>query len=488
MTANLSAALTRQVGAVSERVRTFGDALQRLSDRLSALFPGSSTGEVSAAPSGTGGGLASAAGVVNVFVTNGTDHPVPVTQIGSSGGSGTGAAGGVGSFLGNLFGGLAGAFVGALAAPFLGPIVIGEMIVLVGMAIGLAGEISGVLRVAERIIGAGGIRGIVDALGAIVNNLFTQLTAAGIFPITRLVATVLLLLETAIRIVIYYAGVLINWVVQLLDALNSWLGRFITALGHWVSSLLDNLVVYLGRLWDYLLAIMRQGIIDVMHRVVQGLVEAIGMLVLRLQAVGEFIADAIKFALLEGVNALIGAINRLIDGINAIGGHLGISPMAHLATVANPAPTPLSGRLTAADAAAEALGRSVADRLFPTAGATPTRPTLEVPDFTSPGLHLPAFPEDPGSFLERIFGTSDSATRPSTETATPTDATARSSAASAEPITVAGGIHVTIQTQTLDQNNAEATGRAVAGQIYDELRRLIELERFRHGLPTTHIA
>src|SRR5262245_59925123 len=129
LTANLAQTVDQNMRAVTDRVRTFGEALERFSDRLSSMFPsgGAAPAPAAAAAGASGGSGAPAAsgGVMLVRVVNETNSPVPVnvvTQTRQQPGGLAGVLGGIGGF----FGGLIGGFVGGLAAPFMLPILAAE--------------------------------------------------------------------------------------------------------------------------------------------------------------------------------------------------------------------------------------------------------------------------------------------------------------------------------------------------------------------------
>lgn len=52
------------------------------------------------------------------------------------------------------------------------------------------------------------------------------------------------------------------------------------------------------------------------------------------------------------------------------------------------------------------------------------------------------------------------------------------------PVTLNGGISVTVNAGTVDAEHADEVARQIAGRVLDELHRLAEVERFSRGLPT----
>jgi hypothetical protein len=83
-------------------------------------------------------------------------------------------------------------------------------------------------------------------------------------------------------------------------------------------------------------------------------------------------------------------------------------------------------------------------------------------------------PSAPASLVERIVS--------------PAEPPPPAPAAAGGPLTVNGGVNVSVSAQTIDVDNAEATARIIAAQVADEIDRLTERDRFRRGLPTTSTA
>ncbi len=93
-----------------------------------------------------------------------------------------------------------------------------------------------------------------------------------------------------------------------------------------------------------------------------------------------------------------------------------------------------------------------------------------MPGFSAPELQLPEFPEITPQLQRLLTG----------QPPAPSPAPAQPPAAS--PLTLNGGVHVSITAESLDREHADETARQLARGMLDELRRLAERERFRVGL------
>jgi hypothetical protein len=96
-------------------------------------------------------------------------------------------------------------------------------------------------------------RELVTGVRDLVLLLFNELHRAGIFPVSRLIASLPILIDTGIRLVLTYIQPLLTWVSWLVEALLTWLGEFISRLGVWLQGVLNALPVFLRDLIGYLI-------------------------------------------------------------------------------------------------------------------------------------------------------------------------------------------------------------------------------------------
>jgi hypothetical protein len=482
--ATFATAIQERSQQLQEKIGSFSTALESFADRLSAVIAGM-TATVPAGPA-----AAPTAGVQLVRVVNGQGEPIPVRVIGgggeerrSGGGFFSSLLGGIGAFIGGIFGGF--------AAPLTGVVVGAELVAALGEAIPLVIQ-------ARRLVGdvREFARELVTGVRELVLLLFNELHRAGIFPVSRLIASLLILIDTGIRLVLTYIQPLLNWVSRLVEALLTWLGAFIGRLGVWLQGVLNALPDFLQKLIGYLIeTALRPALRIILENDIR-------------PAVGLIVKDAIR-ALVEGLTTVFTGLGTvIIETLKwgaawigyAIANVLNYLPGVDIDTEE---PKPLGDRLSQglkeAFANSRELGRILAQALLgpaptgstpaitptgPAAGPT-TAPRLRLPGFGTPALHLPEVPL-PQPALEQILQrTEPPAVRP--EGALPMPAPGPTPSAAAG-ITLHGGVHVQINAQTIDRDNAEATARMLADQLLKELTRLTELERFRRGLPTGAIA
>ncbi|MGH8066025.1 MAG: hypothetical protein ACRERE_12505 [Candidatus Entotheonellia bacterium] len=488
LTATFSAAIQERSRQLQEKIGGFSAALERFADRLSAVIA-DVTASVSTTP---GGAAAPTAGVQLVRVVNDQSQPIPVRAVGGGGEERRGGGGffssllgGIGAFLGGIFGGF--------AAPFTGVIVGAELVAALAEAIPLVIQ-------ARRLVAdvRAFARELVTGVRGLVLLLFNELHRAGIFPVSRLIASLLILIDTGIRLVLSYIQPLLTWVSRLLQTLLTWLGEFINRLSAWLQGVLNALPVFLRDLIGYLI---ETALRPALRLIIENDIRP---------AVGLMVKDAIR-ALVEGlttvfVGFLAGLGTVILETLAwgadwiayAIVKALNVLPFVDIDVAA---PRPLGDRLSQgikeAFAGSRELGRVLAEALLgpaPTGGTPATAPAgpaagptvaprLRLPGFRAPELQLPEVPT-PEPALERILERTERPPgRP--EGAVPTPAPTPAATAG---ITLNGGIQVQVYAQTIDRDNAEATARMLADQLLEELTRLTELERFRRGLPTGAIA
>ena len=491
LTATFSAAIQERSRHLQEKIGGFSTALERFADRLSAVIA-----DVTASvPTTTGGAAAPTAGVQLVRVVNDQSQPIPVRAVGGAGEEHRGGGGffsslmcGIGAFLGGIFGGF--------AAPFTGVIVGAELVAALAEAIPLVIQ-------ARRLVAdvRAFARELAIAVRGLVLLLFNELHRAGIFPVSRLIASLLILIDAGIRLVLSYIQPLLTWESRLLQTLLTWLGEFINRLSAWLQGVLNALPVFLRDLIGYLIETALRPALrliiendirpavglmvkDAIHALVEGLttvfvgfLAGLGTVILETLAWG---ADWIAYAIVKALNVL---------------------PFVDFVDIDVAAPRPLGDRLSQgikeAFAGSRELGRVLAEALLgpaPTGGAPATAPAgpaagptvtprLRLPGFRAPELQLPKVPT-PEPALERILERAERPpARPEGAALMPAPAPAATAG-----ITLNGGVQVQIYAQTIDRDNAEATARMLADQLLEELNRLTELERFRRGLPTGAIA
>jgi hypothetical protein len=487
-TATFAAAIQERSQQLQEKIGAFSTALESLADRLTTVIAGMTVG-VSAGPS-----TAPTGGVQLVRVVNDQGQPIPVRVIGGGGEERRGGGGffssllgGIGAFIGGIFGGF--------AAPLTGVIVGAELVAALGTAIPLVIQ-------ARRLVGdvRDFARELVTGVRDLVLLLFNELHRAGIFPVSRLIASLLILIDTGIRLVLTYIQPLLTWVSQLVQALLTWLGEFINRLGVWLQGVLNVLPEFLQKLIGYLIeTALRPALRIIIENDIR-------------PAVGLIVKDAIR-ALVEAlttvfVGFLTGLGTVIIETLKwgaAWIGHAIASVLNYLpgVDIDTEEPKPLGDRLSQglkeAFANSRELGRILAQALLgpaPTGGTPATTPTgpaagpttapqLRIRGFSPPELRLPEAPT-PQPVLEQILQRSGQPpVRPEGAATTPAPGATTPAAAG---VTLNGGVHVQINAQTIDRDNAEATARMLAAQLLEELTRLTELERFRRGLPTGAIA
>lgn len=484
LTSMFSTLLEQQRREMAEGIRSVGDAMRRAADRIAAqasmAAPTTPAGAVaaSAASAATAGAATPApsagTGILAVRVVNDSGSPVPVTMTNApqkeERGGFWGVVSGIAGGLGSLVGGLIGGFVGG----------------------GIGGAIFG----AELIIAIAQLDGILKRFYSFANNLifqihrligflFSQLTAAGIFPIARLFATLLVFIDLGVAVVLAHLRVVINWVREVVQTLAAWLGQFMNALSNWLTGLLNTLRVFVA-------AIVRDAI--------RSLVESVAALFL---GSAFAIALGIKEAIVWGgrwfLNLVTEFLNKNVsssipvvaaptaDFLPSV--RSGIeSGMAAGRTLAETwtrgilGPAPGTSAKPPHGPGSVASGPTTPGKASPSTPSTPsTTPGLQVPGFKMPPLNLPEFPEITPQLenLLRPPATPPAPTPPSTRAVVPPPA---------EPIPnviLNGGVNVTIAAQTIDRDHADETGREIAGSLLEEMRRLAERDRFRLGLPTT---
>jgi hypothetical protein len=441
ISSNLQRAVREQQREVEEGLGTVSAALDRAVDRISALLSGAPVPATAAAA--TAPALAVPGGVLSVRLVT-TPLPVTVTNFPQPSGLSTFAAaagaigGGIGSFFGNIFGGLFASIAG-----------FADLVVLVSGAITVIAQVTALLRNVREFFSE-----IVYDVRGLITLAFDELTAAGVLPVSRLIASILVLIDRGVTLVLMHIQPIIIWAERLVETVATWLGDYLSRAIAWVGRVINALATFLPAFATYLIdAVVRPAI----HRMATDFVAALvsGML-------------AASFALTA---MLIAAFD-----------HLYATTRRALAEFRNSlpwiSPVPLPPVPAAPDygavaeqgmARARGIGARVAAGIM---GPAPAAPGA-VPQFRMPGLRAPELrlPDMPGAApqLERLL-----TTPPAQPAAAP----------AAQAPTVTGGITVQIRAETVSMDNAEATARAIGQHLMDELTRLAQTERFARGLPT----
>jgi hypothetical protein len=476
LTAMFSTLLVQQRQQLDEGIHSVAEAFRRAADRIAAqastAAPTTPAGAVAAAgaappmPSGSGGVLA-------VRVVNDSSMPVPVTMASAPQRQERGGFWGVLSGIAGGFGSLLGGIVGGFLGGGLGGMVFGaELIIALGMLGPLIDKFDGILNRFYAFTNT-----LIVQVRGLIRLLFSELTAAGIFPVSRLFASLLLFIDLGISVVLAHLRVVINWVEQLAQTLVTWVGQLLNGLVWWLQTVLNRLPPFLSGLLTYLMEqVVRPYVAAIVRDAVRSLAETLAALLLGSAfAIGAIIMESMSWAWDWGLNKLVEILNH-IPGISM---------------TVPPPPGSYDARVEAAMRGAMTAGRTLAEGWTrgilgpaPGPGGTPVPlptappPTIRLPGFRMPELELPEFPE----VRPQLEGILRAATTP----AEPTPPATRAPVPEPGPtVTLNGGVNVSIAAQAIDREHADQTGREIAGSLMDELRRLTERERFRLGLPTT---
>ncbi|MHB1241941.1 MAG: hypothetical protein ACYC1P_00830 [Gaiellaceae bacterium] len=460
---SFAATIRSQGQQLESGLRTVSAALDAAAARLAAAITGGAP--VPAAPPAAA--APAVGGLAAVRIVNERGAPVPVFVVnapapaeGGGGGLLQSILSGAGGFVGNLIGGIGAGF----ATPFL---LLADIVALMAGLPGIIDRLSGLLR-DIRAFG----RELVAGVRGLIVLLFSELTAAGIFPVARLIASLLFLIDRGITLVLMHVHPIIVWLERLVEAVTDWLGRYIQRLSAWLGSFITALGSWLASFITYVLdSIVRPFVDTLVTDMLRSLVAALtGMFLGALAALGE--------VLIAGGVWIAGQIERvLIQFWNMLPG---TTPVA-VPSVASPdfgavASRGYRGGMEAGRLIAEGLLGPTPTRPRPgsgAAGAPPgTPPVFRGPGFRAPELRLPDMP-GPGPRLEELL------TSPPTAEPAPVRP---------QPVTVNGGVSVAIRSETVSMDNAEATARVIATHLVDELARLTQADRFGRGLPTSSVA
>lgn len=490
MTATISSMVSRLTQSVQQDVADIKAAYVRLAD----LFGSKDTG---AAKLGTAVAKAEApaavpsgpVGVQLVKVINGSGEPVPVTVLkeerNTVGGALTTGLGAIGAFAGNFIGGIIG---GASL-----PIVIGELITLVAEILVATPVIKQILTIADSAIGK--VKDIIDKV-PIILDLGIRVVLAYLEPVFNFAGAFVKAIATVI------AGYL-DWILAVANQLFARLPPYLNDLiAQLVRTAMRSALAYMKDL--------ARAFVDTVASALIGAGLAIGNVVL---AAGRYFVD--------GFLVVVGYLGRLLrDGATYLGDYItyaitNVLSQIPLLNVDAPSTKPTAPSFGAPSFAplpdfgkelrdgfkqGADLGKSFAEKLFGPApdnknkqdgkaapAGTPTlkleppaRPVFEPPVFTAPrDSVLPDLLErtraKPGERAPELPAPAPGVGKPAVPTA---------AAGPVAPVTFNGGITVHLNVARIDGSDAQATARAIAENLLQEVRRISEVERFRRGLAT----
>jgi len=242
---SFAATIREQGRQVETGMRSMSSALDQAANRLAAVMGGAA---VTAAPAAAAAGGAAIApgGIVQVRVVN---DRLPVFVVNAPpppdrGGAG-GILGAIGSGIGGLIGGIVGGFVGGAASPFL---LFGDIVALMAGMPGILDRVLSILREARQLTTelVRGIRGLIVLL-------FSELTAAGIFPVSRLIASLLFLIDRGITLVLMHVQPIILWVERVIETITTWLGQYIERIASFITNLVNALATFLAACQTFVL-------------------------------------------------------------------------------------------------------------------------------------------------------------------------------------------------------------------------------------------
>lgn len=476
-------AIRDQSARMESGLRAVSGALDQAANRLAAAVPGASPAApipaaARAATAPAAAVAAAAAGTVRVI--NDRASPIPVVVVGAPAQPGRGfvgvltdVLGGVGASAGGLLTGL----LGGLVQPVLSVVAGAQLIAVVAQLIGLAVQVQRMLDSVERILNV-----LLSSARELILLFFNELTAAGIIPVSRLIASLLFLIDRGITLVLSHIQPLIAWAERLAEYTVTWAGKFISAVSEYLGGVVTTLSGFLVNLVTHLMdwvvkpalgnlieTVIRPAVAVLVRDAVRALVDAVATLFLGTAfAIGNVINQAMLWGAAAIAHAITSALSLVVPGIT-------------------PSPAPgaldIGGSVTSGFQAGAVLAKKFAEAALgpgpgqPAASVSgfvppPPPPTLKLPGFKGPEFELPAAPTTE-PLLEKIMK--------------PPEAPAAPEAAAA-PLTVNGGVSVQVSAQTVDMENAEATARVIASHVLEELNRLVERDRFRRGLPTAATA
>jgi len=440
LTTNFAATMAAQQRQAVAGMRTVSAELDRATDRLAAMIsdtpaaagqpgPGGPAAAPDAAPAPSP--VPASVHLLDVPLAVVVTNWPSTSTVGAAAAAGTG----IGSFLGSI---VAGAVSPGMAfADVIGLIVVADKV--------------RALVVELRTFG----NELLRAIDSLITHLFDELTAAGIMPVSRLVAALLFLIDRAVTVVVAHLQPYLDWIGAAMTAFSTWFGATLAAVRVWMNAWIDASVAHLSNYVDYMFAaivgpFVHKAMLEVAGTLIGALFAGVNAFVAAATAWGRFFVASIRVVVAELVNQL--------------GWTTPVPPQ--------PA-TPDYGSIWAAAAAqGRAGGRDLALALVgPAEPVTAVKPKLARPRLAlPPSLAIPPTPGD-APRLEQVL-TTPPATGP-----LPAPAPAAAPA-------VTGGVTVQIRAETVSMENAEATARVIAEHLVDELARLTQGDRFARGLAT----
>ena len=460
LTASFSTTINQQTRRLEDGMRSVSQALDQAANRLGAILPGaaSAAGGTTAATAAASGPI-TVGGIVAVRVINDRSAALPVLIVNQPAPEPPPSGGiipAIGSGIGNFFGSLFGSVFNAAALPWIG---LADLAIAVPGMITILAQVNGILGRVQAFASE-----LVGSIRGLITLLFDELTAAGIFPVSRLVASLLLLIDRGATIVLMHIQPLLVWVRSVLSAVVTWLGTLVNALARYLASYVTYLVgAVLRPAVDLLVRDATRSALTALSSVMFGWLTGLGAV---------FVA---------GAGYLQAVLSRLwIEFRNLL-------PFTTPQPVPPEPATPDWGTvLKAGTAPGSAFGQQMTEAILGPApppppeerrpGTPPQQPGARrrrgMPQFPIPPLELPP-PPGPAPELERALTAPPATTGPT---------------ATGAPVAVQGGITVQISAETVSMDNAEETARVIATHLADELARLTQADRFGRGLPTTGIA
>ena len=396
---SFAATIRAQERELQGGLQSMSAAIDQAAARLAAVMPGGAAlapvpavaATAAGAPALTPGGILQVR-VVNdrlpVFVVN--SPPAPERPGGLFGTIATG----IGGFLGGIVGGI----VGGAASPFL---LFADIAALMVGLPGILDRVQNILRLIQRIA-----TDLVSGIRGLITLLFSELTAAGIFPVSRLIASLLFLIDRGITLVLMHVQPIIIWVERVIQAVVLWLQGFISRVSAFIGGVINALSNFVIDLVSYLIdVVIRPALSNLIRDIARTLTEIVvsGLF-------GSILAmkEVLVATLTWGGQFFRFMILSALASIPGIGSHVTVPPA--------PGPLDIEPALRAGAARGAVLGRAFASSLVlpaPTPAGTTPRPHLRMPGFGREPLVLPDFPT-PAPQLERLLETPPATTGPDT--------------------------------------------------------------------------
>ncbi|HEX2571523.1 MAG TPA: hypothetical protein VH877_18325, partial [Polyangia bacterium] len=352
----------------------------------------------------------------------------------------------------------------------------------------------------------------------IIERILT-IAKGAIKDIKDIIDKVPVILDLGIRIVLAYLEPVINfagafvkaiatlissyldWIVALANDLFAKLPAYLNALvAQLVRSALQSAVTYVKDLARAFVDIVASALLGaalaignvqyaVAKYLVNAFIEVFSYVGRVLREVGRFLVDSIKFAF----DSFLHLLTSILKTLPVIGPKVTVTPAPGAITPFDAGEGPKLGtfpdlgkEIKDSFKAGAGLGRNLAEAIF---GPTPQEeeqkkkdkakdaagaPTLQLEPPPKPTFEGPVFKAPRDSVLPDLLERTK---------AKPGDGKPTAEGPVA-PVNFNGGITVNLNVARLDGDNMQATARAIAENVLQEVQRLAEVERFRRGLPT----